>query len=132
MKLPVTIPGYDGPPEPDDLTDEERAQWPRRRRRPWRLSDGAGAGYGGQQAMTDHLSEISRALRVACTFYLGDMPKVLYDPQKFIAALAAEGLVIVDKEDVLWLRALRDAGVDNWEGIEYAIDLRADMEADDG
>ncbi len=31
MKLPVKIPGYDkwrlaGPPEPDDLTDDERAE----------------------------------------------------------------------------------------------------------
>ncbi len=31
MKLPVQIPGYDrwrlaGPPEPDDLTDDERAE----------------------------------------------------------------------------------------------------------
>ncbi len=47
-----------------------------------------------------------------------------------IAALAAQGLVIADKDDVLWLRALRAAGVDNWQGIEHAIDLRADMEAD--
>lgn len=26
--------------------------------------------------------------------------------------------------DAEWLRCLEAAGVDNWEGIEYAIDLR--------
>ncbi len=41
-----------------------------------------------------------------------------------LAALAAEGRVITDADDVLWLRALREAGVDNWQGIEHAMDIR--------
>ncbi|MDE8648091.1 hypothetical protein PXH69_24240 [Rhodococcus qingshengii] len=38
------------------------------------------------------------------------------------------------KEDELWLRALEDAGVDNWRGVDYAKDtLREwqDEESDD-
>ena len=45
-------------------------------------------------------------------------------------ALAAKGLVIASKDDVLWLRALNAAGVDNWQGIEHAIDLRDEMLVD--
>ena len=27
------------------------------------------------------------------------------------------------KEDELWLRCLEDAGVDNWSGYSYALDI---------
>ena len=35
------------------------------------------------------------------------------------------------KEDALWLRYLKRAGVDNWQGIDYAYDLKREMEEDD-
>ncbi len=50
----------------------------------------------------------------------------LTDAAVILAALAAKGLVIVEREDMLWLRALRAAGVDNWQGIDHAIDLLRD------
>ena len=47
--------------------------------------------------------------------------------EAILTALAAAGRVIVDADDAIWLNALRGAGVDNWEGIEHAIDLRDEM-----
>ena len=44
-----------------------------------------------------------------------------------LAALAAAGRVIVDADDAIWLNALRGAGVENWEGVEHASDLRDEM-----
>lgn len=35
------------------------------------------------------------------------------------------------KEDALWLRYLKRAGVDNWQGIDYAYDLKREMEQED-
>jgi len=34
------------------------------------------------------------------------------------------------KEDSFWLGCLEAAGVDNWQGIDYAIDLREEREND--
>ena len=34
------------------------------------------------------------------------------------------------KEDSDWLRHLENAGVDNWEGISFAHDLKRDEEAE--
>ncbi len=89
--------------------------------------------------MTDHVELIARQLVLVSDpdgFITGTTDPVwtVYKPEakRIIAALAAKGLVIADKDDVLWLRALSAAGVDNWQGIDHAIDLRADMEADDG
>lgn len=31
-------------------------------------------------------------------------------------------------EDSLWLLALENAGVDNWQGYDFARELRAEME----
>ncbi len=35
------------------------------------------------------------------------------------------------KEDARWLQCLENAGVDNWQGIDYAYDLKREMEEDD-
>jgi len=35
------------------------------------------------------------------------------------------------KEDARWLQCLENAGVDNWPGIEFAYDLKREMEEDD-
>ena len=82
--------------------------------------------------MTDHVKLIAEAIAGD----ICDAGYLLTEAKRVLAALAAEGLVIADKEDVLWLRALRAAGVDNWQGIEHAIDLRDEMLAaaggDDG
>ena len=89
--------------------------------------------------MTDHVKLIARQLvRVSDPDgFIGgtnDQVWTVYRPEakRVLAALAAKGLVIVDKDDVLWLRALRAAGVDNWQGIEHAIDLRDEMLATNG
>ncbi len=50
--------------------------------------------------------------------------------QAILADLSAAGLEVVPKDDALWLRALNAAGVDNWQGIDHAIDLRDEMLAD--
>jgi hypothetical protein len=35
------------------------------------------------------------------------------------------------KEDARWLQCLENAGVDNWQGIDYAYDLKREMDEDD-
>ncbi len=82
--------------------------------------------------MTDDTRDVIDAVKRCQHYIKHDHPSAEEWAKEFIAALAAKGLVIADKDDVLWLRALRAAGVDNWQGIEHAIDLRAEMEADDG
>ena len=34
------------------------------------------------------------------------------------------------KEDSRWLQCIENAGVDNWPGIEFAYDLKREMEAE--
>ncbi len=81
------------------------------------------------------MSEARDVMANAILHYRGDGPQ--QDDEKQMAwtifeALAVAGLVIVDKDDALWLRALTAAGVDNWQGIDHAIDLRAEMIAAEG
>lgn len=40
---------------------------------------------------------------------------------EFVSVPLAEHLQML--EDVRWLRALEAAGVDNWEGVDYARDI---------
>lgn len=35
------------------------------------------------------------------------------------------------KEDALWLRYLKRAGVNNWQGIDYAYELKREAEKKD-
>ncbi len=71
----------------------------------------------------------------AILHYRGDGPQQDDEEQMawtILEALAAAGKVIVDKDDALWMRALTEAGVDNWQGIEHAIDLLNEMIAAEG
>jgi hypothetical protein len=49
-----------------------------------------------------------------------DVDALLAEIRRLSAELAAAA------EDVSWLRCLEAAGVDNWEGIETAIDMRGE------
>jgi hypothetical protein len=49
-----------------------------------------------------------------------DVPALLAEIRRLRAELAEAA------EDVSWLRCLEAAGVDNWEGIETAIDMRGE------
>ncbi len=35
------------------------------------------------------------------------------------------------KKNARWLQCLKRAGVDNWQGIDYAYDLKREMEQED-
>jgi hypothetical protein len=49
-----------------------------------------------------------------------DVPSLLAEIRRLRSELAGAA------EDVSWLRCLEAAGVDNWEGIETAIDMRGE------
>ena len=34
-------------------------------------------------------------------------------------------------EDQMWLRCLQNAGVDNWEGISYAYELKQELDEEE-
>ena len=81
------------------------------------------------------MPEARDVMASAILHYRGDGPQQDDEEQMawtIFEALAVAGLVIVDKDDALWLRALTAAGVDNWQGIDHAIDLRNEMIAAEG
>lgn len=46
-------------------------------------------------------------------------------------ALVPEAELESLRKDAAWLSCLEDAGVDNWQGIGFAYDLRAEQELED-
>lgn len=42
--------------------------------------------------------------------------------------LQMEQEIITQEDDIKWLRALEAAGVDNWQGYSYAVEIYGDEE----
>jgi hypothetical protein len=67
-----------------------------------------------------HLHEYAQQVDEGDTLAGTDVPALLAEIRRLRSELAGAA------EDVSWLRCLEAAGVDNWEGIETAIDMRGE------
>jgi hypothetical protein len=89
----------------------------------WEIYQGteyvAGAEWIGETCRAGEMDD-SRADAEFVAHARTDVPALLAEVRRLGAALAEAA------EDLTWLRCLEAAGVDNWEGIETAIEMRGE------